>query len=191
LARKTLPLPANDNGGLIARLKGALPGWRDALYGALCWGLAMAASAQVAMWNTNRAETFHFWSLSFLYLFGAALAWPLALMLVRFFALGRRAETWFCAVLVFLSTATIGVTASLFALIYRIFYSQWHSEAFSTPWFYQQIFTTASAFYQFAVMGLRLYLPFGALALLAVALVVARRRARNVKRKPVRRFSTT
>lgn len=191
MARKTYPIPANDNGGLIARLKSALPGWRDALYGGFFWGLAIAVSAQVAMWNNNRAETFHFWSLSILFFAGAALAWPLALVLVRFSALGRRAEIWFCAILVFLSSATIGVTAGLFALIYRIFYSQWHSEAFSTPWFYQQIFTTASAFYQFAVMGLRLYLPYGALALVIVALVVARRRAMSATRKPVRRFSTT
>ena len=191
MTRKPLPKPANDNGGLIARLRAALPGWRDALYGALFWGLAIGVSAQVAMWNINRGETFHFWSLSLLFFAGAALAWPLALVLVRFFALGRRAEIWFCAMLVFLSSATIGVTASLFALVYRIFYSQWHSEAFSTPWFYQQFFTTASAFYQFAVMGLRLYLPYGALALLAVALVVARRRAKSAKRKPGRRFSTT
>lgn len=186
-----LPIPANDNGGLTARLGAALPGWRDALYGALLWGLAIGLSAQVAMWNTNRAETFHFWSLSLLFFAGAALGWPPALVLVRFFALGRRAEIWFCAILVFLSSATIGVTACLFALVYRIFYAQWHSEAFSTPWFYQQLFTTASAFYQFAVMGLRLYLPFGALALLAVALVIARRRARSARRKPTRRFSTT
>jgi hypothetical protein len=182
-----LPKPANDNGGLLARAKTSLPDWQDALYGAFGWGIAMAVSAQVAIWSTNRAETFHFWSLTLLFFAGAALAWPIGLFLVRFAALGRGPQIWFASVMVFLSASTVGGTAFLFALIYRIFYAQWHAEAFSRVWVFQQIFTTASAFYQFAVMGLRLYLPCGALLLLLVALVMARRRAR---RWVPRRFST-
>lgn len=186
MPRKSLPTPANDNGGLAARLRSALPPWRDGLYGAAAWGLAMAVSAQVALWHTNRAETFHFWTLTLLYFAGAALAWPAALYFTRLAALGRGARAWFAATMVFLSAATVGLTAGIFALIYRIFYSQWHADAFTVAWIYQQVFTTASAFYQFAVMGLRLYLPYGALALVVVAFAIARQKSRRAAK---RRFS--
>ncbi len=64
---------------------------------------------------------------------------------------------------------TIGLTAGLFALQYRLYYAQWHSTFFSIGWFFQFAFTTASALYLFAVQGLRTLLPFGPFALAVAA----------------------
>jgi hypothetical protein len=49
----------------------------------------------------------------------------------------------------------------MFSIIYRNFYAQWHGDPFTRIWLFQLTFTSASALYQFAVLGLRLYLPLG------------------------------
>ncbi len=161
--------------GLSARLGFALPSFRAAIVGAILWGLAMTLSAQFALWLEIRLDTFHLLQLSILFFAGGLIAWPLALFCIRFCSLGRPAETWFAASILFLSVGTVAITAAIFALQYRIYYAQWHGDAFTKIWLIQLVFTTAAAVYQFAVMGLRLYLPLGAVILFATALLIARR----------------
>ena len=48
---------------------------------------------------------------------------------------------------------------------YRLFYARWHAPFGTRTWVYQFTFTSASAVYQFIVMGIRLYLPLGFAAL--------------------------
>ena len=92
---------------------------------------------------------------------GAALAWPLSLVSFRFIAYRRPREAAFAAAFLCLSLFTLGVTAVLFAIIYRNFYAQWHGDPFTRLWLLQLVFTSAAAIYQFAVAGVRLYLPLG------------------------------
>lgn len=165
--------------GLFARLRSALPSLYGALVGGLGWGLAMTLSAQFALWLAIRLDTFHLLQLSILFFAGGLVAWPLALFCIRFCALGRRSEVWFAASVLFLSVGTVAVTATMFALEYRIYYAQWHGDALTRLWLIQFVFTTAAAVYQFAVMGLRLYLPLGAVVLFATALMIARRGAKT------------
>ncbi|MNY76595.1 hypothetical protein D3C86_2162310 [compost metagenome] len=61
----------------------------------------------------------------------------------------------------------------LFALDYRAFYARWHADAGTRAWLYQFAFTSLVAFYQFLVLGIRLYLPVGGAALLAASLWLA------------------
>jgi hypothetical protein len=168
-------LRRNPGSGFSARLAFAVPSVRAAIVGAILWGLAMTLSAQFALWLAIRLDTFHLLQLSVLFFAGGAVTWPLALFAIRFCSGGRRPETWFAASIVFLSIGTVIVTAALFALQYRIYYAQWHGGAFTKIWMYQLFFTTAAAVYQFAVMGLRLYLPFGAVILFVTAWIIARR----------------
>ncbi|TDH39479.1 hypothetical protein E2A64_08170 [Pseudohoeflea suaedae] len=158
----------------MARLRFALPSARSASVGAVLWGLAMTLSAQLALWIAIRLDTWHLQALSMLFFAGGAIAWPLALCAIRFCSYRRAPETWFAASVLFLSCGTVIVTAGLFALQYRIYYAQWHSEFLSKIWIFQFVFTTAAAVYQFAVMGLRLYLPLGAVVLFLTALIIAR-----------------
>lgn len=74
-----------------------------------------------------------------------------------------------------LVSSTLIFTSLIFALQYRIFYAQWHEPAFSRIWFFQQLFTSLGAAYQFAVLGSRLYLPAGPLFLLAASYALLRR----------------
>ena len=170
------PAP-NDPGNSArppSRLRFAVPSARAALVGAILWGLAMTLSAQLALWIAIRLDTWHLLALSILFFAGGLVAWPLALCSIRFCSYRRRPETWFAAAVFFLSCGTVIITAGLFALQYRIYYAQWHGEFLSKLWIIQLVFTTAAAVYQFAVMGLRLYLPLGAVVLFVTALLIAR-----------------
>ncbi|WP_244446992.1 hypothetical protein [Hoeflea sp. BAL378] len=168
------PRPANDNSNLRDRLHAARIGWSDAILGAIGWGAAMGLSAQAALWLSMAALTDHYWSLTALLFGGAALAWPPSLAAFRFLAFRRSREAAFAAAFLCLTIFTIGVTAVIFAIIYRNFYAQWHGDAFTKLWLLQLAFTSASALYQFAVIGLRLYLPLGVAFLFAASFMLAR-----------------
>lgn len=93
-----------------------------------------------------------------IYAAGAALAvWP-SVVIARYFV--HRSSVWRWAILLFLLLGlTTFITACLFALQYRIYFSQWHGEVFSQSWLWQQMFTAAGAVYTYIVLGLRLYIP--------------------------------
>ncbi|WP_457583275.1 hypothetical protein [Ensifer canadensis] len=156
-----------------SRFLRAFPSALEIAFGTPAWGLVMVASAWVALWLREGALTFHLVELLVMYGLGGMLAWPAALFLARFATLGRPAETRFAAYLLCLSLGTIAVTAMLFALDYRVFYARWHAHTGTRTWFYQFGFTSLVAFYQFLVLGVRLYLPVGGAALLAVSLWLA------------------
>lgn len=152
------------------RLRLALPGLWELVLGAPLWGLMMAVSALAALYLRNGAETFHLKSILILFFCGGAVSWPFALLLGRFAAIGRGRETRFAAFFLCLTLCTIAVTAILFALDYRSFYARWHAPFGTGTWAYQFTFTSASAIYQFIVMGIRLYLPLGFAALALTSL---------------------
>lgn len=173
------PRPANDNSNLRDRLKAARLSWRDAILGAIGWGAAMAISAQASLWLSIGALTVHYWSLTALTFVGAALAWPLSLASSRFIAHGRSREAAFAASFLCLTVFTLGVTSVMFAFLFRQFFAQWHGDPFTKLWLVQFIFTFASGLYQFAVLGLRLYLPLGFVFLFAASILLARSHGRS------------
>lgn len=155
----------------------------ETVAGALGWGAAMALSAQAFLWLSVAALTSHYWSITALVFCGAALAWPLGMAAFRFIAFRRHRQAAFAAAFLCLSVFTIGITALIYALIYRNYYAQWHGETFSKLWLVQLVFTMASALYQFAVQGVRLYLPLGVAALFAASAVLAREHDRENQSK--------
>jgi hypothetical protein len=157
------------------RLQAAYPPYSAVLIGAPLWALQMLASSMSTLYLRTGLETSHLGDLAILYFAGGLLAWPFALMLGRFFAHKRRIETRFAAFFVALSVCTILMTAFLFAMDYRVFYSRWHAPGGSVIWFFQLIFTGASSVYQFMVLGLRLFVPLGLVCLLATSFALAKR----------------
>lgn len=155
---------------MAARMRASLPSFREVLFGAPVWGVVMALSALVALYLRNGAETSHLYSILVLFFLGGLVSWPFALLLGRFGAIGRGRETRFAAFFLCLTLCTIAITAVLFALDYRIFYARWHAPFGTGLWAYQFAFTSASAIYQFIVMGIRLYLPIGFAALALASL---------------------
>ncbi|WP_245408846.1 hypothetical protein [Rhizobium wuzhouense] len=143
--------------------------------GALAWGLAMALSFLLSIHVFGRATGSHDIGLTAIYAAGGVIGWLVALPLVCFSGDGRRSAKIFAAWFLLLGLATIGATAGLFALQYRMFYAHWHAPFPSRIWVYQFVFTSASALYQFAVLGLRHFLPTAFLILLVLAILMARR----------------
>jgi hypothetical protein len=162
------------SGAFSARLRRAVPSIGTALAGAVLWGLAMGAGAYANLfldaWETPAKLQF----VAVLFAAGGVLAFPLGLFLARFVSEERRGEASFAAALLCFAAATAAVTAVLYAIQYRSYYSAWHAEAFSTTWMFQLVFTTLAALYQFSVLGVRLFFPFGFLALFAAAFWFAR-----------------
>ncbi|MDK1373035.1 MULTISPECIES: hypothetical protein [unclassified Sinorhizobium] len=161
-----------------SRFVRSLPKPQEVLIGAPGWALAMAISAWLALWLRGNEAAFHVRDVLLLYAFGGLLAWPFSLFAARFAAHERTAETRFSAFLLCLIAGTVGTTACLFAFDYRIFYAQWHAATGTRTWLFQFLFTSLAALYQFLVLGVRLYLPFGLTALVAASLWLARSETR-------------
>ena len=140
--------------------------------GALAWGLLMVLCAVVSLWLRNRLETLHLGKICAVFFAGGVLAWPVALGFAHILR-GRRSEARFAAAFVLLAVGTIGSTAFVFAMEYRLFYAQWHQPFGTRVWMFQFFFTSLGAVYQFAVMGLGLYLPAGLPVLTAASLWLA------------------
>jgi hypothetical protein len=160
---------------LKRRLIACRPSRSHLLVGAPVWGLLMMLSAAVALYLRHRLETFHLEALLLLYFAGGFVAWPFCLTFGRFLAHRHRIEGRFAAFFLCLSAGTILMTAFLFAMQYRLFYAQWHAPPGTFIWAIQFVVTSASAVYQFSVLGLSLFLPLGLLFLIAASLVLARR----------------
>lgn len=154
-------------------LRAALPAWREAVTGALFWGLLLCANAALGLWMRG-------WSLgligivALLFFAGGCLAFPPALFLARLVAAGRGRTAGFAAMFLCLAAATVGLTGGLYALEYRTYYAQWHAAAFTHIWVLQFVFTSLVALYQFAVLGLRLMFPLGFLGLFAASWLLGR-----------------
>lgn len=144
--------------------------WRITLFGALLWALVIAASVWVELtWQSAYGFRSQKIEVTLLYAAGALLAFPPALFCGRF--VSAKPGAWrMIAIAGLLTVATLGFTALVLALEYRMYYAEWHAPAFSKLWFWQQLFTTAGAVAQFAVIGVRFYFPFVPIALVATAL---------------------
>lgn len=156
------------------RMKRTSPGGDELFWGAILWGILMAAAAFGALYLQNRAETSQLFAVLLLYLCGGVLAWPFALSLARFTSEGRRMDARFAAYFFCLTAFTILATAFLFAMQYRQFYARWHAPFGTRIWIYQFMFTGANSVYQFVVMGVRLFVPFGAIILAVTSLWLAK-----------------
>lgn len=166
------PSSAAETGGWGKRLRtaaaAALPSRREAAIGSLAWAVAMVVSAVIGLllrgWDQpNRIAT-----IAGVYAAGALIAFAPAIWLARLAGRGR-SDTTFAATLLLLPIATCGLTAFLYGMQYRLYYSAWHDHAFTIRWVFEFVFTTLAAVYQFLVLGVRLYLPLGALALAVAA----------------------
>ncbi|EJC73377.1 hypothetical protein Rleg10DRAFT_1833 [Rhizobium leguminosarum bv. trifolii WSM2012] len=165
----------STNSPRLDRLRAARPPYPDLFAGALFWGTQMLASAMLGLYLRNGLQTSRLAEVATLYFLGGLLSWPFALPVARFFAYDRPPEARFAAFFVTLTAATIAMTAFLFAMEYRLFYSRWHAPFGSFVWAFQFVFTSISAVYQFLVIGLRLFLPLGLVCLVVSSYHLAKR----------------
>ncbi len=127
----------------------------------ILWGIAMAMSATVSLWFSNDLLTSHLTIILLMFFTTSIVGYMLAMLAVRLFVNTTRFETRFAGYFLFLIIMTIGCNALFYCLSYWSFYSQWHAPILSRTWVWQFFFTNIGALYQFAVLGLLLYLPLG------------------------------
>lgn len=141
----------------------------------LGWGAACALLLLVALFQSERFDTFHRVSLLIVFGTGGAAGWIIASLLFSVIRTRiRNGLAQFLLACLLLAGATLFVTSGLFALHYRSFYAQWHAEAFTRDWILQFIFTSASAAYQFLIVGTRLFGVASMPVLLAGSAILAR-----------------
>lgn len=144
------------------------------LFGAFAWGVCSAASAAAGLYVRNRLETDHTADIVTLFFAGGFFGWVLALTALRFLAASTSGPLRFVAACLAIPFFTLAAAAALFAFEYRVFYAQWHAPALSRIWFFQQLFTSLGAVYQFAILGLGLYFPFAVVPVLAAGAILCR-----------------
>ena len=114
-----------------------------------------------------------------LFALGAAtatlLGWPAATLATR----RRPPSVQLAAMVLLLALGTAAFSALFFFIQTRAYYAPYYPAELTTEWLYHFAFTGAIAAYQFAVLGLRYFLPFGLIPLFAAAfLFVAEGRRR-------------
>lgn len=141
----------------------------------LGWSAFMAASAALSLSLSGWQTQAHIARVALLFGLGGLFAFPPAILLAGWLG-GRWTGTRrFALAMVALAVATISVTAMLYALQYRLYYSEWHDNVFTVRWMFEVGFTTLAALYQFAVLGMRHFLPLGLVGLAVVSIGFARR----------------
>ena len=147
-------------------------------FGALAWSAAMAAAAAASLvWRRDWALDGQAALLLAIFAGGGFLGFPAARFLLDRFLPGNwQATRRFSAAFLLFGAATVGFTALLFAIQFRTYYAQWHAGPGSVRFYFETFFTILSACYQFLVLGLRIYIPFGLAALIVASLGYAQRR---------------
>jgi len=145
--------------------------WAQAMSFGMIWALFLAAHASINLHGQGWLNMTAIGKMAAIIFAGAFLGgtigWSLSLLLSGHRIAPKRFATAFVIILL----ATIGISAAIFSLQYRLYYSQWHHPAFTIGWAFQMLFTTASSVYLFSVQGLRLLLPFGPVGLIVATLV--------------------
>jgi hypothetical protein len=159
---------------LLSHFWHSRPSIGEALSAMLIWAvtIALCILADYVLWrHMLPPNALH---LAIIFGSGATLAAPIAVWCGRSIG-GKNSNAAFAANFVCLGVGTIALTAVIFAFDFWQYFVQWHGETFSKLWAIQFVFTFASAIYQFLVSGLRLYLPFGLIALVIASLWASQR----------------
>lgn len=133
------------------------------------WGLAMTTSAALNLYFLNQSYELRTKLLLMIFFSGGLFGFMLTGAALRFSPSKWKASQRFSAAFLTLLLLTIGFTALIFALHFRIYFAQWHDDQLSIRLVFETAFTLMSAVYQFLVLGLRLYLPVGFIALLGAS----------------------
>lgn len=136
----------------------------------------MGLSAWLDLWRLGWESGERIYDVVALFFLCGLVAFPVAIGLSSWLARGWAVERRFAVAVLALSVATIGLTALIYAIQYRLYYSQWHDHPFTVRWVFEVGFTTLAAMYQFAATGMRHYFPIGFVALTMASVWFARLR---------------
>ena len=156
----------------------ALPTKTEIFIGSLLWACVMTGSATLSLaWRRDSLD-FAILPIAIVFFLGGLLAFSPSLFSARLFK-PKTQTIRFALYAAALAIVTVGASMAIFALQYRTYYAQWHGDFPSKLWLIQLIFTLLAACYQFAVSGIRLFLPFSLPILLATAFWFSKRPLRH------------
>ncbi len=153
----------------------ALSHWQQAVLFGTIWSVFLTTHSYVKLSIHGWQDAHSMLQVSVLFLAGTFLGGTIGWFMSILLGAHRIAAKRFAVAMVIIPIATIGLTAGLFILQYRLYFSQWHMSAFTIGWLYQLAFTSISALYLFAVQGLRTMLPLAPLVSLLAAFVFVKR----------------
>ena len=153
----------------------ALPGRAAAIFGSLGWSASMGASAWLAGAVKAKAFGGSLEAVVLTFALGGLTGFVPALTAYRLKGAQKSSSQRFALIFLSLAAATSGCTYTFYLLAFRSYYAQWHDEVLTADWFREQFFTTASAGYQFAVLGLRSFLPLGLGALFFASWLISKK----------------
>jgi hypothetical protein len=158
-------------------MRTATPGAALWIIWTLLWTVSIAASAALSLyWQRSGVIEGSAHRLIGVFALGAFIAFPLARYALTFVPERWQKGQRFAAAFLVLGITTLGFTALLIAFDFLGYYAQWHDDHLSRRRFFETVMTILSACYQFLVLGLRLFLPLGFVALIAVSSFFALRR---------------
>lgn len=140
------------------------------------WATIMAASAGINLTMLHQPLELRTRAVLVFFWLGGFTAFGLTSSVMRQMPIGWRPGQRFSAALIMLGITTIGLTGLIFAMHFRLYFAQWHDDHLSMRFLFETVFTMLSAVYQFLVLGVRLYLPFGFIALLGASWAFAFKR---------------
>ncbi len=165
----------SDSESTRQRIANSLPDNRSALLGSFLWAIMAASSVSLSLWLSGHQTPQSYLAPGLIFAISAACSFVPALTLARFISAGRGREPAFAAAFVCLATLTIAATGFGYAAHHRVFQAEWHSDQPTVEWIGELLFGGLTSLVQFAVFGLRHYLPIGLPALFAVSYWYSRR----------------
>lgn len=136
----------------------------------MVWALLMTASAVLSLVLEGWRDPVNVGAVALLFAVSALIAYAPSVVAACLLCEGRGPETRLAAHFLMLAAGTVFTAALLNGLWLRAYFAAWHAEPLSIEWGFQFVFTVGGGAYQFALFGLRLYLPLGFAALVAFAL---------------------
>lgn len=134
----------------------------------------MAISAGVSLWVDGNDNLHAFIDVCALFGAGGLFAFAPALAIAGVIA-DNGQERRFAAAFLAFSILTVGITALLYALHFRIFISEPQATLLTFDWFFELGFTIGASAYLFAALALRYFIPVGLVALFVASFWYANR----------------
>ena len=164
-----------------SNLQTALSHWRQSILFGLVWGSLLALHTVGKLYWFGWLNQNSIWQLALLMFIGTSIGGASGWLCSIWFSAHRVSPKRFATAFVLILLSTVAITALLFVLQYRLYYSQWHMSTFSIGWFFQILFTGITALYLFAVQGLRLLLPFAPVGLIIAAIIFSKIAPKNLR----------
>ena len=149
----------------LKQLARAASNWPRQLSFAVIWCAIVSGGVGINLHAQHWPLDSNFINLLWPFVTASLLAGYLSLLFAQGFVKNKPTMSRFAFFFAALCILTVGLTALIFAVQYRLSFPQWSAPIFSFEWLKRTFFTTMSAAYLFSVVGFRLLMPWGLIAL--------------------------